>query len=85
MAGKHGKAKRRMQNMVSADVLVLLLSQKVILVCLSSRGMIYAFSLSPILSTKFADQVLVSYPIHNHQCSILLGIGSNCFRATSLR
>jgi hypothetical protein len=30
-----------MQNMVSADMLVLLLSQKVILVCLSSRGMIY--------------------------------------------
>jgi hypothetical protein len=41
MAGKHGNAKRRMQNMVSADALVLLLSQKVILVSLSSRGMIY--------------------------------------------
>ena len=34
MAGKHGKAKRRIQNMVTADALVLLLSQKVILVCL---------------------------------------------------
>ena len=41
MAGKHGKAKQRMQNMVSADALVLLPSQKVILICLSSRWMIF--------------------------------------------